>query len=142
MPLFKGGDPTIYFHYRPISIFLSFSIYFFIVFFIYFYFYYVLASIWKKNVLDRLVTYFSKYSMLSNDQFSFRSNFSSVFVLHLLCETFTKPLTTKTIKFHYFAIWPKTDKISHNILIEKLSLCIWLAYKLLNSGKQSSVYEG
>jgi len=55
-PVFKSGDQTDFTNYRPISVLPAFS------------------KIFEKLVHTRLMTYLEKHSVLTENQFGFRSN--------------------------------------------------------------------
>ena len=58
-PIYKNGDATKVSNYRPISVLPSIS------------------KVFEKLVYNRLINYLTKFSILSNQQYGFRSNLST-----------------------------------------------------------------
>ena len=98
-PIHEGGIKHISTNYRPISV-LSFS------------------KCFKRLIYYRLDKYLAKFNLLSDKQFGFRNNYSTV---HAACDVYTQLQAQKDQKLHTCLILldlsKAFDSVDHDILI-------------------------
>ncbi len=103
IPLFKSGDASLLDNYRPIALLSSFS------------------KIMEKIVCIRLSNFLEYNKLLSNFQFGFRQDHSTVHPLLLFSNHITKALENKEHTIAIFCDLKKAfDTVDHKILIKKL----------------------
>ena len=102
-PVFKSGDKSIISNYRPISILPSFS------------------KIFEKLVYNRLINYLNKYCVLSNNQYGFRSNYSTSLAILEMVDKISEAIDNKYYSLGIFIDLSKAfDTINHDIMLGKL----------------------
>ena len=105
IPVFKKGIDTLPYNYRPISMLTTFS------------------KIFEKVMVKRLRDYLTHYDILTNNQFGFRTGYSTDLAIHKLCQSIYNTLDNKKYQITLFCDLAKAfDTISHTILLEKLSI--------------------
>ena len=102
-PLFKKGDKTKLFSYRPISILSSFS------------------KVLEKVIYKQLQDHLNKHSILAQEQFGFRSDFTTHKAIYKLINETLNALNSKLIVGGIFFDLEKAfDCLNHDILLSKL----------------------
>ena len=102
-PIQKKGDTENPLNYRPISITPA------------------LSKVLEILIKDQIEEHLSKYNLLSNTQFGFRKNFSTIDALGYLTETVRQKLDEKKVVTAAFLDLSKAfDSIDHSLLLEKL----------------------
>ena len=103
IPIFKKGDSFTLGNYRPISILPT------------------LSKVYEKCLYNRLLSFFTKHSILINNQFGFRRNISTSDAVTQLTEYQYNVLNSREIAINVFVDFQKAfDTISRNILLLKL----------------------
>ncbi len=103
IPLYKSGDNTLLGNYRPIALLSTFS------------------KILEKIIANRLSSYLENNNLLSNFQFGFRKNHSTLHPLLLFSNKITEVLENKKHCIAIFCDLQKAfDTVDHVILLEKL----------------------
>jgi hypothetical protein len=103
VPIFKSGDPTEINNYRPISLLSSFG------------------KILEKIVANKLTFFLETNSILSQYQFGFRANHSTVHPMMLLLNKLTAALNEKKHSIVIFCDLKKAfDTCDHDILLQKM----------------------
>lgn len=101
--LYKGGDKNDMSNYRPISILPVFS------------------KPIEKIIYSRLLTFFEKYSVLTDSQFGFRRCRSTETALLVQKETILENFESKLLTLGIFVDFSKAfDRINHITLLDKL----------------------
>ena len=104
IPIYKSGDCLNPSNYRPISLLSIFS------------------KILEKIVYNRLYKYLDSNSLLSPNQFGFRTNHSTSHPMTLLLNKVSKSLNSKKHSILIFCDLQKAfDTCNHSILLSKLS---------------------
>ena len=102
-PIFKAGDSSETNNYRPISVLPMF------------------AKIMEKCMYNRVMSFFEQYSVLSNNQYGFKTGKSCSDAIISLTEKIYKSLNEKKFVITLFIDLKKAyDTVNHNILLEKL----------------------
>ena len=103
VPIYKKGDRHEFTNYRPISVLPA------------------LSKILERLVHKRLYSFISKFNLLSNSQFGFRSGYSSFMAV---MDAYNKIVTDLDCKKHTLGIFldlsKAFDTIDHDILFSKL----------------------
>ena len=87
-PIYKNGDATKVSNYRPISVLPSIS------------------KVFEKLVYNRLINYLTKFSILSNQQYGFRSNLSTSLAILEMVDKITDAIDSNTFSIGLFIdIW-------------------------------------
>lgn len=128
VPIFNKGSRSLHSNYRPASILSSFS------------------KIFEKVVVNRVVNYLSKFSLLTKYQYGFRPNYNTELAVHQY--SIYNSSDKKEYQVTIFCDFSKAfDTISHPILLEKLQVfgfrgpvLAWFK-SYLNSRKQYIVYD-
>ena len=103
VPIFKSGDDSQIDNYRPIALLSSFS------------------KILEKIVCNRLTYYLEYNKLISNFQFGFRQNHSTLHPLLLFSNHITQALEEKKHTIAVFCDLKKAfDTVNHNILLLKM----------------------
>lgn len=103
-PIYKNGDKAEVSNYRPISVLSSFS------------------KIFEKVVCNRLTNYLTKYSILHNGQYGFRSNHDTTLAVIDMVDKITTAIDSSQYSIGIFIDLSKAfDTINHKILLAKLS---------------------
>ena len=87
IPLFKGGDKVDSNCYRPISLLPTIS------------------KIFEKLLATRLISFLTKYQVLSKDQFGFRAKFSTEYAIVDIYDNLIKNLDKGSHHVPYFWTW-------------------------------------
>ena len=103
-PIFKADDRQCVSNYRPISVLPFFS------------------KILEKIMYNRLMSFFTKYNILTEKQFGFREQLSTYLALLSLIDTITNELDAHKFSLGIFIDLSKAfDTLDHNILLSKLA---------------------
>lgn len=103
IPIFKKGVITDLSNYRPVSIIPVF------------------AKVFEKLINVKIVNYFEKFKLYSDNQYGFRPNRSTCNAIIDFMKNCVDGLDTKNKVFGYFYDMSKAfDTISHKVLLEKL----------------------
>ena len=103
IPIFKSGDNTLTENYRPIALLSTFS------------------KILEKIMSNRLSSHLENNNLLSDFQFGFRKNHSTVHPLLLFSNKITEVLEQKKHCIAIFCDLQKAfDTVDHSILLDKL----------------------
>ncbi len=103
VPIYKSGDPRLLNNYRPISLLSNFS------------------KILEKIMYNRLVNHIEHHNLLSNHQFGFRKNHSTIHPMILLDNFISESLNNKNYAIAIFCDLSKAfDTVDHTILISKI----------------------
>ena len=103
-PIFKNGDTAEFGNYRPISV-LS-----------------CISKILEKLVFNRTVKFLDKYNLLSDNQYGFRSDYSTSMALLDFADKIVKGFEDNAYSIGIFLDLSKAfDTIKHDILLKKLS---------------------
>lgn len=101
-PIYKKGDKLLMENYRPISLTTT------------------LSKIFEKATKERLVTYLTKYILLSKKQFGFRKNTSTNNAMASLTDRIYRALDDKKPAIGVFIDLAKAfDTICHKRLLKK-----------------------
>lgn len=103
IPVFKKGDKRLTSNYRPIAILSFFS------------------KVVEKLIVTRLSSYFSKFHVLSTNQFGFREGYSTDLALIYLTDKIRQAIDAGNLTGALFIDLSKAfDSLVHNILFAKL----------------------
>ena len=104
IPVFKSGDDQLFSNYRPISLLSSIS------------------KIFEYVIQEQLVDYLLVNNLLCNEQFGFRSGYSTeLAALHLVDNMINEIDNGKTPINIYIDLSKAFDTLNHDILIHKLN---------------------
>jgi hypothetical protein len=102
-PVYKSGEKSEFTNYRPISILPSFS------------------KIFEKLVYNRLVDYLNKHSILTRNQFGFRSSHDTCMAVAEMIDKISAAMDCNEYAVGIFIDLSKAfDTLNHNILLDKL----------------------
>ena len=103
IPLFKGGEKEDKNCYRPISLLPTIS------------------KIFERVLATRLISFFTKFNVLSKDQFGFRAKFSTEYAIADIYDKLINNLDKGLSSCAIFLDLAKAfDSVSHEILLRKL----------------------
>ena len=103
IPIFKKGDKSLHTNYRPVSILPCFS------------------KIIEKIMAMRLLNYLTNNSLLIENQYGFRPNYSTELAVQQLCQHMYDAIDNKLYQITIFCDLTKAfDTLSHSILLSKL----------------------
>ena len=103
IPLFKGGDREDRNCYRPISLLPTIS------------------KIFERILAKRMISFFTKFDILSKDQFGFRAKFSTEYAIADIYDKLINNLDKRLSSCAIFLDLAKAfDSVSHEILLRKL----------------------
>ena len=103
IPLFKSGKRHVLSNYRPISILPLFS------------------KIFEKLIHTRFISFFDKHNIISENQFGFRKNHSTVHALNTAVSSISQSMNNRYSSIGMFIDFSKAfDTIKHDILLAKL----------------------
>ena len=103
IPLFKGGNREDKNCYRPISLLSTIS------------------KIFERILAKRLISIFTKFDILSKDQFGFRAKFSTEYAIADIYDKLINNLDKRLSSCAIFLDLAKAfDSVSHEILLRKL----------------------
>ena len=104
IPIFKGGDSSMFINYRPISLLPCFS------------------KILERIVANRLNIFINKYNILCDSQYGFRANYSTQMALLDLIDKLSSSLDKSNHAIVIFLDLSKAfDTVDDDILISKLN---------------------
>ena len=102
-PIYKKGDPSLVCNYRPISVIHYFG------------------KIIEKLILTRISSFLDKYSIISDEQFGFRSGRSTACAVVRLLDFFYDSLDRGDFSAAIFVDYQRAfDTVPHSILLKKL----------------------
>ena len=105
IPIYKNKEKTLAVNYRPISLLP------------------VLSKIFEKLLAKRLVQFFQTHSTLTDNQFGFRKQHSTIHAVTKFTLDIINNITQNKTTLATFIDFSKAfDKIDHQILLHKLSL--------------------
>ena len=103
VPLYKCDDPMLFNHYRPVSLLCT------------------LSKVFEKVMLNRLIKYLEKFSILYEYQFVFRRKRSTHLALITLIDKLTQAIENGEYVIGVFLDFSKAfDTVNHEILLDKL----------------------
>ena len=103
IPLFKGGNREDRNCYRPISLLPTIS------------------KIFERILAKRMISFFTKFDILSKDQFGFRAKFSTEYAIADIYDKLINNLDKRLSSCAIFLDLAKAfDSVSHEILLRKL----------------------
>ena len=106
IPIHKKGDPTDPSNYRPISLLPFFS------------------KVLEKFINNRLITFLTKFSIISRHQYGFQRGLSTEKAISAFCEEIFSNLNNHKLSVSIFIDLQKAyDTINHGILLRKLEIC-------------------
>ena len=103
VPLYKCDDLMLFNHYRPVSLLCT------------------LSKVFEKVMLNRLIKYLEKFSILYEYQFVFRRKRSTHLALITLIDKLTQAIENGEYVIGVFLDFSKAfDTVNHEILLDKL----------------------
>ena len=103
IPVYKKGSMSLVSNYRPISLLSIFN------------------RLLEKLMYNRLISYFNKINVLSDNQFGFRKNHSTFHTLILIVDKIQRAMEEGNYSCGVFIDLSKAfDTLNHNILLGKL----------------------
>ena len=104
VPIHKKGTKNNFSNYRPVSVLPAFS------------------KLFERLVYDRLINYFDKNNVLSENQFGFRKYRSTCLALNTLVDRFHDTIEKNELMIGLFIDLSRAfDTMSHEILLRKLN---------------------
>ena len=124
IPIFKKGNTDKPTNYRPISLLSQFS------------------KIFEKLIYNSIYSYLEKFDLLSNRQFGFRLNSSTVHAIGIIHDKLIQKLDNNLCSCCIFLDLSKAfDTVDHNILISKLDYYFGIRGTVLDLMKSYLRYQ-
>ena len=103
VPLFKSGDKALFSNYRPVSVLPCFS------------------TFLERIMFNRIFAYLDDFGVLSDNQYGFRTKYSTSLALVDMCDKISSAIDRKEHAIGVFLDLSKAfDTVNHHILFEKL----------------------
>ena len=113
-PIFKKGDKTDMSNYRPISLLTSFS------------------NIFKRAIYSRLQFHICSHNILAQEQYCFRTNFSTELPTYNLTNNILTVLDNKLLVGGSFCDHAKAfDCVKHDLSLAKWSVLVFMVRQVI-----------